>query len=278
MIVVDTTELARHTQRKLHAAWWELQGKQLLATPAVAEELAPLGAPGAARTGTKASDHLGVLIRDAQSEQRKRRLRVQQWWARQWEDPQSPYAITELNADQEEIRAAVLEEIDERCFPGVDTIELHADARIVAESMALGAKMLLTSDMRTIDRVRVNEWATANGERLGFPAQDVLYPADETLVQWTRKPGAAEKWMQAGMIACWPARDNAPATEVLSQTMERIDRMRSGTGGKLVNAAGRLINELRAHPDPIRLVEQTRKLLPSATIDSERNRPTYYLR
>lgn len=85
MIVVDTTELARHTQRKLHAAWWELQGKQLLATPAVAEELA----------------------------------------------------------------------------------------------------------------------------------------------------------------------------------------------GKLVNAAGRLINELRAHPDPIRLVEQTRKLLPSATIDSERNHPTY---
>ena len=33
MIVVDTTELTRHTQRKLHAAGWELKGKQLLATP-----------------------------------------------------------------------------------------------------------------------------------------------------------------------------------------------------------------------------------------------------
>ena len=44
------------------------------------------------------------------------------------------------------------------------------------------------------------------------------------------------------------------------------------------NAAGRLINELRAHPDPLGLVEQTRKLLPSATIDSERGHPTYQLR
>lgn len=38
--------------------------------------------------------------------------------------------------------------------------------------MALGAKMLLTSDMRTMDSVRVNEWAKANGNRLGFPARD----------------------------------------------------------------------------------------------------------
>ena len=278
MIVVDTTELARHTQRKLHAAWWELQGKQLLATPAVAEELAPLGAPGAARTGTKASDHLAVLIREAQSEERKRRLRVQHWWAGQWEDPQSPYGIANLNAQQEEIRATVLEEIDERCFPGVDTIELHADARIVAESMALGAKMLLTSDMRTMDRVRVNEWAKANGNRLGFPAQDVLDPADEPRVQGTRPPSAIEKWLQAGMSACWPAGDDAPATEVVKETLARIDRMRSGSGGKLVNAAGRLINELRAHPDPLGLAEQTRKLLPSATIDSDRGHPTYQLR
>ena len=106
----------------------------------------------------------------------------------------------------------------------------------------------------------------------------MLYPADETLVQWTRTPSAVEKWLQAGMIACWPASDNARATEVVKETLSRIDRMRSGSGGKLVNAAGRLINELRAHADPLGLVEQTRKLLPSATIDSERAHPTYQLR
>ena len=42
MILVDTTELMRPTQLKLHAAWQELQGRQVLATPSVARELAPL--------------------------------------------------------------------------------------------------------------------------------------------------------------------------------------------------------------------------------------------
>ena len=42
MILVDTRELTRPTQRKLHAAWQELQGRQVLATPSVARELAPL--------------------------------------------------------------------------------------------------------------------------------------------------------------------------------------------------------------------------------------------
>ena len=39
MILVDTTELMRPTQRKLHAAWQELQGQQVLATPSVAERM-----------------------------------------------------------------------------------------------------------------------------------------------------------------------------------------------------------------------------------------------
>ena len=275
MIVVDTTELTRDTQRKLHAAWWELKGKQLLATPAVAEELAPLGAPGAAEAGAKASDHLTALIREAQSEARKQRLRIQQWWATQWENPRSPYGITKLNAQQEEIRAAVLQQIDESCFPGADAMELHADARIVAESIALGAKMLLTSDTGTMNRTRVNEWAKRNGDRLGFPARDVCYAADNTLVKWTHAPADVQKWLQAGMIACWPATDDAPASQVINETLARIDLMRSGSTGKLVEAAERLINELRGHPDPLGMVEATRKLLPSATVDSERRHPEY---
>ena len=39
----------------------------------------------------------------------------------------------------------------------------------------------------------------------------------------------------------------------MKETLARIDRMRSGSGRKLVNAAGRLINELRAHPRPHRV-------------------------
>lgn len=41
MLLVDTSELKRPTQRKLHAAWHELHGRQVLASPTVADELAP---------------------------------------------------------------------------------------------------------------------------------------------------------------------------------------------------------------------------------------------
>ena len=39
MTVVDSSELWRPTQRKLHAGWWELDGKQVLTTQEVAGEL-----------------------------------------------------------------------------------------------------------------------------------------------------------------------------------------------------------------------------------------------
>ena len=44
--------------------------------------------------------------------------------------------------------------------------------------------MLLTSDERTIDRAEVNRWARENGERMGFPAQDVVFQADQVLWSW----------------------------------------------------------------------------------------------
>ena len=51
--------------------------------------------------------------------------------------------------------------------------------------------------------------------------------------------------------------------------------MTHGSGGKLPEAGARLINGLEQHPDPIALVERTRRLFPSATIRTDRGHPTY---
>ncbi len=60
MLLVDTSELKRPTQRKLHAAWHELHGRRVLASPTVADELAPFAtdtlgttAPSAAVEATR---------------------------------------------------------------------------------------------------------------------------------------------------------------------------------------------------------------------------------
>ena len=77
------------------------------------------------------------------------------------------------------------------------------------------------------------------------------------------------------MLACGPGRNDAPARDVIKATMEGITQMRSGSGGKLVAAAERLINGLRAYRDPVSLVETTRKTFPSVTIETDRRHPTY---
>ena len=133
----------------------------------------------------------------------------------------------------------ILEEIDPRCFPRTDSDDIVdlPDAHIVAESLAIGAKMLLTSNMRTIDRVEVNEWAIANGKRLGFKPEDVLYPADATLVEWTRSEEGLERWIQAGLLACWPRHDQAkPRTLMGVVGGRRRQVLRKGASGR-TNAA-----------------------------------------
>ena len=93
--------------------------------------------------------------------------------------------------------------------------------------------------------------------------------------EWAKTPAGLERWVQAGLLACWPADDRAPADEVLAASDEAITRMTHGDGGKLQRAGERLLNGLQKHPDPEGLVERTRALLPSATIETDRAHPSY---
>ena len=277
MIVVDTSELKRPTQRKLHAALWELQRQRVRATPEVARELAPEASPTIELGGESFAERLLRTERERLSTKRIGQLRQQAWWAEEWRNGGSPYEIVILSNAEEELREEILAKIDPRCFPNTDADDipdLH-DATIVAESLAIGSKMLLTSNLRTIDRVEVNEWAKANGDRIGFNAEDVLYPADATLVEWTRSTEGLERWIQAGMLACWPRDNEASARQVIQATRAGIEAMSRGTGGKLVSAAERLLNGIEQHRDPVALVERTRATFPSATVESDRRHPTY---
>ena len=278
MIVVDTSELKRPTQRKLHAAWQELHGRELLATPTVATELAPLGAIDTGTDVSVAEQQLAIRATEL-SVTRVNDLQRQVWWARMWRNPDSQYRIVPLTARQEELAERILTEIDPRCFPGTDPEDIpdRPDARIVAESLVLGATMLLTSNLRSIDHIEVNKWTIEHGAEWGIRPERLLHDADDTFVKWTVEDAALERWVQAGPLACWPPRDDADAIAVIEQTAAGIGALCRGTGGKLPRAAARLLNGLEKHPDPIGLVEKTRTILPSKTVDSDREHPSYPL-
>lgn len=277
MLVVDTSELKRPTQRRLHAAWREVHGQKVLATPMVASELAPLSADSLGTGDPSVAETLLETRAGSLTPRRKSELDQQAWWAQMWRDPESPYRIVPLTAEQASLAERVCEQIDPRCFPNTDPDDIPdlADARIIAESLAVDAKMLLTSNLQSIDHVEVNRWAVDNGEAYGFKPERVLFQADVTLIEWTTEPDKLDRWIQAGLLACWPGRDEADARDIIESTLTTIGSMMRGTGGKLPMAGGRLLNGLKKHDDPIGLVERTRELLPSATVDSDRTHPSY---
>ena len=274
--LLDTSELLRPLPRKLHTAWAEIHERKTAMSPTVAQELAPEGRRTRAFDGVSAAERMlrqndGTLTRRDET-----RLRIQGWWARMWRDETSPYLLAELTNAQDRLATELARQIDPKCFPAARPgyVSDHRDTQIICESLALRATVLLTSNMRTIDHERVNEWAVANGDRLGFRPAPVVYQADETLLRWTDNAAELERWLQAGLMACWPSRDDAPAVEVVNKTIDEVGRMASGTGGRLRNAGVRLVETLRDHPDREGLVERTRALLPSATIESDREHPT----
>ena len=281
MFLVDTTELIPHTQRQLHAAWQELHGRRLQASPTVAFELAPRGMNSLKTKGPSNAEEELEKNSAMYSPEELRYLRSEAWWAKEWRNPDSPYRIVTLTEEQEDRAAEIRTVVPGICFPQTapeDIPELR-DARIVTESLVLGAKMLLTSNLNTIDRIALNNWARTHGHEWGVPPEDFVFDADQQMVEWSRDPDELERLVQAGLLASWPTDDTLDAKSIAMLARDRIHRMRSGSGGKLKQCAERLINGLDKHPDPIGLVERTRATqLPSPTVEAERRHPSYPVR
>ena len=274
MRLVDTTEVSGHTQRQIHAAWAELHGQRLLVPPAVALEVAPGGSfrPGVESEAEQELRH-GTVAASRQKE-----VAIYAWWTRQWRNPKGAYGVVVPTPEQEQLASDIQHAIEKRCFPNTPSHKFEqatGDPRIVAETLAVGGTMLLTSDRKTIDRRRVNEWAVANGDRMGFAGRKVVFLADLALLVETREPKERERWLQAGLIAAWPAADNPSVDDVANATKRAIASMTHGTGGKLKRSGQQLLDTLAEHPSLKGLVERTRARFPSATIDAERQHPTY---
>ena len=276
LILLDTTELLRVMPRKLHAAWAELCGTKARMPPAVADELAPAGVLQSRTPALSVAEELLQPDAPALAEERRQQLERQAWWAAMWRAPESPYEKLELTREQRELHTTLLATMPRECFPTANPLLLadNRDTQIVGETLALGGKMLLTSNMRTIDHIRLNEWAVDNGDRFGFTPEPVVFQADDQLVRWTRSTAARERWIQAGMIASWPVRDDASAEQVIRATVKNIGNLVK-TGGPLPTASARLLNELENHANPVDLVERTRRRFPSPTITTDRAHPSY---
>ena len=275
MTLFHTHELRHPTARGLLAAWLELKDLKVGILPAIAEQLAPTSA-GAIASATDLAANLLEHHRARGAMHAARQLAEESWWWKVWNDGSSPYVVIRPPRSYSEHAVQLLDEIDPRGFPGCrpDDVRRSAEARMVCETIALEAWLCLRTEMAVIDHVEVNRWAVEAGHRGKHTTGLVLYDADIAMVNWTYEPKDIQRWVQAGLLACWPGEDDAPAADVLRNTRRHIGAMT--LTGTLPAGGQRLLNCLNTHPDPIGLVEETRQRLPSPTVDAERRHPRWH--
>ena len=140
--LLDTSELRRSTQRKLHSAWAEIHGRKTMMPPTVAFELAPLGAPDTVEDGLSRAER---MLRSGEKKMpagRRVEVAQQAWWGRMWREEQSPYRVIELNEEQDRVYRNLLGTIDPGCFRNANAafVSEHRDTQIICESIALWAR------------------------------------------------------------------------------------------------------------------------------------------
>ena len=189
LIFLDANEVWSAGPRKLQAAWAEVHNRKVLLPPTVCIELAWQAVPPNAVNGISQAEHR--LIHETLDDKTKLELRKNAWWANVWRDDNSPYQAITLTPDQDKLKREIAAQIDPACFENAarHNVPAHRDTLIIAETLAVGGRLLLTSNMRSIKHKIVNEWATNNGARLGFKARPVVYPTDPTVFGYRVQDG-----------------------------------------------------------------------------------------
>ena len=273
LILLDTNELMQPLPRKLHAAWAELHGRKLNIPPTVGVELAPRGYPPDDLGGLSAAEHRLKQGTTSLTGRDRRQLEQQAWWARMWRDDRTPYNLLALTEDEQSLADDLEDAIQHWCFENTRAgyVRGHRDTKIICETLAVGGTILLTSNVRSIKHREVNDWAIANGDRLGFRARPVVHEADAMMLRSTRKRQKLEKWLQAGLMACWPTDESTPSERIVADAITELTYM---TEGRLPGAGSRLVDGLRTHRSPAQLVEDVKRQLPSSTISTDRTHPS----
>lgn len=177
------------TPRKLHTALAELEGRQAAVSPTVAAELARDGYRPTLIDGISPAEYALKTKGDKLPDTDLDSFEQDAWWAQMWRDPESPYRLVTLTGDQSLLAKEIANAFDRSCFnaPIGASIPQHHDAQIVAEALATKAKLLLTSNIRSIKHTEVNNWAERWGNKFGFVPQRVVSDADATLARLDRR-------------------------------------------------------------------------------------------
>ena len=145
--------------------------------------------------------------------------RVQQWWQKQWSDPNSQYAVRVLTPEERAVAdemVIAMESMRPMGFLNVKgELRDHPDARAVCETVATQSTLFVTKDDATLVPAVINAWIEQHAPHWGVHDAPAVVDVEEAMLQWAKDEprGLAE----VALLAYWPEDRNASDSAVIKQ-------------------------------------------------------------
>ena len=276
MATFDTNRLSLPTQRRFNAAWTlSTANRPVRILPHVLSELTN----HRVRLGSieEEIERLEDLILSNSNEAPRNIVtgwRCDLWWLQEVARPDSPYEAIEISLEQQG-RAMELRNLFPRdAFTGVaskEEIVSDPDAIIVSQALVTGEPILITGNMRLVNHYEINQWATANADRLGLKHPNILHDQDHFLCSTYTTPKRRLTLCVIALQSVWNDDGAKPsvqeAEDALSALFQRFE------GAKLKDTGDMLDCFWRDCADPEEVIEMAAATIPANMIESELRHP-----
>ena len=275
-LVWDSNRVWSSASRRLHGAGQEMIGQNLCIVPRIAQELVP---------GVAVEDLQGTLddMKRAWTDPQRMRhwgrndqmepetaLKWRIWWVEEWHRPDSIHELLTLDAEAQAKARTLLAETGRRTLlkEGRQSLAPRtADVQILCEAAALGEKVVMTENFRSINHVGVNAWARELHRRGEFRGRRLIERPSQVLEAWcVDHPG----WMlRCVMAAAW----DAHGATLTAESATRGFAQRMGEQ-ELAPLGVHALCELEVEPDIAEVANEIRATAPWKVHQAEARSPT----
>lgn len=268
-VFLDTNRIMKPLYRRLHAAWHEMRGECARTVPTAGWELARGLDFESPDSMLERRDALKARIAEGVNDMPGRvklSILMQIWWADAWLQSDSPYEMRFLTREEQEKTLLLVSRIDSACFPSADPGELqnHRDAMIICETLSVGGKILLTSNMESVDELLVNRWVRENQSKYDLASSSVVHPVDDALLALMQEPHEEALMVDAALGAYWPDDEGASAESAHDAFSEAMSRL-SAPSSHIRRSAQHIVNLFDRLPDPSERLRNVGLKLPDKT-------------
>ena len=268
-IAFDTNRITHSTPRRFFGSMLEAQGQSSLVLPRVWEEMQRTVVLAERRYWKNVLRNELAQGRGYSDETEARVFRAVGHAALEWliqERSRNDSAMKVLAPSEQEREEAerIAESLPDDCFPARALADTENDRRVIAEAVVHGMRGVITDNMASVDHMRVNAWADAEG--LTKSKSEFVMSSGPAMRALTEDLEGSRRMYHWAVGACLPT---TPSTSD-RRLIESFAQQMSASG--LSFAGQRVLHEMASDRKFGQTIEEIRERLPERTRRTEDRR------